>query len=75
MLEAARDLPTPDSEADFEPATMADKLTTDGGTKRVSTDTPDCPRSNSELCPNGEEWCPGPDGDDLPCYQPKTEEA
>lgn len=22
-----------------------------------------------ETCPNGETWCDGPDGDDLPCFE------
>jgi len=21
-----------------------------------------------QTCPNGEEWCDGPDGDELPCF-------
>jgi hypothetical protein len=24
--------------------------------------------TNDDTCPNGEEWCPGPDGEDLPCF-------
>lgn len=79
VLKAARDFhATSDSEATPEPATLADKLATDGGTKGVATDTPERPRSNTEPCPNGEEWCPGPDADDLPCfacYQPEMEGA
>lgn len=77
VLEAARDFPASDPEADSETATMADKLATDGGTKQAATD-PERPRSNTETCPNGEEWCSGPDGDDLPCfacYQPETKEV
>jgi hypothetical protein len=22
----------------------------------------------ADTCPNGDEWCDGPDGDDLPCF-------
>lgn len=24
--------------------------------------------AEEDTCPNGEEWCDGPNGDDLPCF-------
>jgi len=43
--------------------TVADALQTDGGTATVAASLNELP-----TCPNGVEWCPGPDGDDLPCF-------
>jgi hypothetical protein len=40
--------------------TAADKLQTDGGTATVSED--------SDTCPNGDERCDGPTGEELPCF-------
>lgn len=31
-------------------------------------DAPALIEAEREECPNGEEWCPGPDGDSLPCF-------
>lgn len=44
--------------------TAADMLQTDGGTVAVEAST-----GESDTCPNGEEWCPGPDADELPCFE------
>ena len=39
----------------------ADRLKTDGGA--VTEDPPE------DTCPNGKPWCPGPEGDTLPCFE------
>jgi hypothetical protein len=39
-------------------------LQTDGGTVAV-----EAPAEEPDTCPNGEEWCPGPDADELPCFE------
>lgn len=42
--------------------TVAEALRTDGGTADITS------LSEPETCPNGAEWCPGADGDDLSCF-------
>jgi hypothetical protein len=44
--------------------TAADMLQTDGGTVAV-----EAPAKGADTCPNGEEWCPGPDAEELPCFE------
>ena len=60
----AHDSPaTSSSNGTEEATTVADALRTDGGSVAVT------PQSDeADTCPNGEEWCPGPDGDSLPCF-------
>jgi len=61
LLEAARAFSphsTPSGETDTE--TMAERLKTDGGTMTTETEP--------DTCPNGDPYCDGPEGDDLPCF-------
>ncbi|WP_218962307.1 SWIM zinc finger family protein [Halorubrum persicum] len=44
--------------------TGADALKTDGGIAAVASQSDE----SADTCPNGDERCPGPDGDDLPCF-------
>lgn len=43
--------------------TAADALRTDGGAVAIGAQT-----IKPDTCPNGEQWCSGPDGDSLPCF-------
>lgn len=44
--------------------TGAQLLQTDGGTVRANHASD----PTEDTCPNGEPWCPGPDGAELPCF-------
>lgn len=40
------------------------ELLADGGQELAHADD-----ESEDTCPNGEAWCPGPDSDDLPCWE------
>ncbi|MDB9233351.1 SWIM zinc finger family protein [Halorubrum ezzemoulense] len=69
VLQAAVDCPTVDT-GRTTTQTLEDKLRADGGA--VTDDTPDdsptLDAEEPEACANGNEWCDGPDGDSLPCF-------
>jgi len=71
VLEAATKVPTTRDEPKRSNAsTVADKLRADGGVTTEGTGEESEPLDavEREACPNGNEWCDGPESESLPCF-------
>jgi hypothetical protein len=71
VLQTAVDCPTPTVNGKgSDSTTLAERLRADGGvaTEERRDDAPALIAEEREECPNGSEWCPGPDADSLPCF-------
>ena len=70
VLQASVECPTPTVDSDgTDSTTLAERLRADGGV--IAEERRDDARALIEAeheCPNGEEWCSGPDADSLPCF-------
>ena len=71
VLEASVEFQTESVDTDHSnTSTLSEKLRADGGatTEDDLDDLPALDAEKHEECPNGEEGCPGPNGDSLPCF-------